>query len=118
MNTGATTSSRPFGGESDLALMRNFLSRAGSVSPLQHYSHPGDVLWLLYRDSGYDPRTEVRLWEDFRGELIGFAWLEEPDGVVMQVRPDLRGHGPVEEAMLGWAAERLADSGRNPEGEL
>jgi mycothiol synthase len=118
LNTGAPASSRPFGGEADLALMRNFLSRAASVSPPQHYFHPGDVLWLLYRDPGYDPRTEVRLWKDSMGGLIGFAWLEEPDGVVMQVRPDLRGLGPVEEAMLGWAAERLADSGRNPDGEL
>jgi ribosomal protein S18 acetylase RimI-like enzyme len=118
LNTGAPASSRPFGGEADLELMRNFLSRAASVSPPQYYSHPGDVLWLLYRDPAYDPRTQVRLWEDSEGELIGFAWLEEPDGVVMQVRPDLRGHGPVEEAMLGWAAERLANSGRNPDGEL
>jgi mycothiol synthase len=52
------------------------------------------------------------------GELIGFAWLEEPDGVVMQVRPALRAHGSVEKEMLGWAAERLADPGRNPDGEL
>jgi hypothetical protein len=36
----------------------------------------------------------------------------------LRVRPDLRGHGSVEEAMLGWAAERLDDSGRNPDGEL
>jgi hypothetical protein len=34
------------------------------------------MLWLLYRDRGYDPRTEVRLWEDRGEELIGFAWLE------------------------------------------
>jgi hypothetical protein len=67
LNTGAPASSRPFGGEADLALMRNFLSRAASVSPPQYYSHPGDVLWLLYRDPGYDPRTEVRLWEDSMG---------------------------------------------------
>jgi mycothiol synthase len=118
LNAGAPASSRPFGDEADLALMRNFLSKAASVSPPQRYPHPGDMLWLLYRDPGYDPRTEVRLWEDSRGELIGFAWLEEPDGVVMQVRPDLRGYGPVEEAMLGWAAQRLADPGRNPDGEL
>ena len=61
MNTGAPASSRPFGGEADLALMRNFLSRAVSISPPQHYSHPGEVLWLIYRDPAYDTRTEVRL---------------------------------------------------------
>ena len=119
MNSGAPASSRPYGGETDLALMRNLLSRATSASPPQYYSHPGDMLWLLYRDPGYDPRrTEVRLWEDRGGELIGFAWLEEPDGVVMQVRPALRARGSVEKEMLGWAAERLADPGRNPDGEL
>jgi mycothiol synthase len=101
----------------DLALVRDFLSRAASASPPQYYAHPGDVLWLLHRDPAYDPRSEVRLWED-GGGLVGFAWLEEPDGVVMQVRPDLRGRGPVEEEMLRWAAGRLADPRRNPGGEL
>ncbi len=118
MNPGTPASSRPYGGESDLALMCDFLSKAASASPPHYYSHPGDVLWLLYRDPGYDPRTEVRLWEDRGGKLIGFAWLEEPDGVVMQVRPDLRGHGFVEKEMLEWAAGLLADPGRNPDGEL
>lgn len=117
-NTGAPVSSRPFRGETDLALVCDFLSRAVQTSPPQYYPHPGDVLWLLYRDPGYDPGTEVRLWEEGGRGLIGFAWLEEPDGVVMQVAPDLRGRGPVEEAMLGWAAERLADPERNPDGEL
>jgi hypothetical protein len=36
----------------------------------------------------------------------------------MQVRPALRAHGSVEKEMLGWAAERLADPGRIPDGEL
>jgi hypothetical protein len=67
LNSGAPASSRPYGGETNLALMRNLLSRATSASPPQYYSHPGDMLWLLYRDPGYDPRTEVRLWEDRGG---------------------------------------------------
>ena len=118
MTTGSATSSRPYGGDNDLALMREFLSAAAAASPPQAYYHPGDLSWNLYRNPELDPRSEVRLWQDRGGNLLGFAWLEEPDGVVMQVRPDLRGTGILEEPILAWASERLADPGRNPGGEI
>jgi len=57
----------------------------------------------MYQNLVFDPRREVRLWED-GDELLGFAWLEEPDGVVMQVHPRLRGSGSLEREMLDWAA--------------
>ena len=57
----------------------------------------------MYQNTVFDPRREVRLWED-GDELLGFAWLEEPDGVVMQVHPRLRGSGSLEREMLEWAA--------------
>ena len=41
MTTGSATSSRPYGGDNDLALMREFLSAA--ASPPQAYYHPGDL---------------------------------------------------------------------------
>jgi mycothiol synthase len=118
LTTGLPASSRPYGGDKDLALMQRFLSAANSVSPPQAYYHPGDLSWNLYRNPEIDPCSEFRLWQDHDGTLLGFAWLEEPDGVVMQVRPDLRGAGILEEPMLAWASERLADTGRNPGGEI
>ena len=57
----------------------------------------------MYQNTVFDVRREVRLWEE-EGELVGFARLEEPDGVVMQVHPRLRGSGSLEREMLEWAA--------------
>jgi GNAT superfamily N-acetyltransferase len=72
----------------------------------------------MYHNPAFDPTREVRLWES-RGELLGFAWLEEPDGVVMQVHPRLRGSGALEDEMLDWAAgQTRAVYGERPEDEL
>ena len=85
--------------------MMGFLSWATSAGPAGAYWHPGDLVWGMYQNTVFDARREVRLWEE-DGELVGFAWLEEPDGVVMQVQPRLRGSGLLEEEMLGWAARQ------------
>ena len=58
----------------------------------------------MYQNTVFDARRSVRLWEE-DGELVGFGWLEEPDGVVMQVHPRLRGSGQLEREMLEWAAQ-------------
>lgn len=83
--------------------MLGFLSSATSVSAPGAYWHPGDVIWGMYQNTIFDPHREVRLWED-GDELLGFAWLEEPDGVVTQVHPRLR--GSLEREMLDWAARQ------------
>ena len=58
----------------------------------------------MYQNTLFDPTGEIRLWE--RGaDLLGFAWLEEPDGVIMQVHPRLRGTGVLEGEMLDWASQ-------------
>ncbi len=81
--------------------MLEFLSSATLAAPPGACWHPGDVIWGMYQNTVFDPRREVRLWEE-GGELLGFAWLEEPDGVVTQVHPRLR--GSLEKEMLDWAA--------------
>jgi len=65
----------------------------------------------VFQNTRFDPYENVWLWENGEG-LAGFAILEEPDSAVAQVRPRLR--GVLEEPMLRWAAERLADPARNP----
>lgn len=85
--------------------MLEFLSSATSTAPLGAYWHPGDAIWGIYQNTVFDPRHGVRLWDD-GDELLGFAWLEEPDGVVMQVHPRLRGSGMLEREMLDWAAHQ------------
>jgi mycothiol synthase len=96
--------SRPYGGEVDLPPMLEFLSSATSAAPPGAYWHPGDVLWGMYQNTVFDPTREVRIWEE-GDELIGFAWLEEPDGVVTQVHPRLR--GSLESEMFDWAAHQI-----------
>jgi mycothiol synthase len=82
-----------------------FLSSITSAGPAGAYWHPGDAVWGKYQNTVFDARRGVRLWEE-DGELTGFAWLEEPDGVVMQVHPRLRGSGLLEREMLEWAARQ------------
>jgi GNAT superfamily N-acetyltransferase len=72
----------------------------------------------MYQNTVFDARRGVRLWEE-DGELVGFAWLEEPDGVVMQVHPRLRGSGLLEREMLEWSAHQTrAVYGEQAEDEL
>jgi mycothiol synthase len=110
--------SRPYGGEADLVQIMEFLSSATATTPAGAYWHPGDAVWGMYQNTVLDARREVRLWEE-DGELVGFGWLEEPDGVVMQVHPRLRGSGLLEEEMLEWAASQTrAVYGEQAEHEL
>ena len=83
----------------------SFLSSATSAGPAGAYWHPGDAVWGIYQNVVFDAPRGVRLWEE-DGELVGFAWLEEPDGVVMQVHPRLRGSGLLEGEMLEWATRQ------------
>ena len=73
--------------------------------------HPRYFTWTVFQNTRFDPYENVWLWENGEG-LTGFAILEEPDSAVVQVRPRLL--GVLEEPMLRWAAERLADTARNP----
>ena len=110
--------SRPYGGETDLRSIMEFLSSVISAGPAGAYWHPGDVVWGMYQNMVFDARRGVRLWEE-DGELVGFGWLEEPDGVVMQVHPRLRGSGLLEGEMLEWAARQTrAVYGEQAEDEL
>jgi len=105
------TPSRPYEGDRDLALLRDFLSAMMAEGPPQSCRHPGDLVWTVFQNTHFDPCESIRLWEDGEG-VAGVAVLEEPDGVVAQVRPGHR--GVLEEPMLRWAAERLDDPAHNP----
>ena len=105
MSSDSKVVSRHYQGEDDLRRMLGFLSFSASVGPPGAYWHPGDAVWGMYQNTDFDPVREVRLWYG-QGGLLGFAWLEEPDGVVMQVHPSLRGSNVLEDEMLDWAADQ------------
>ncbi|CAN5128623.1 hypothetical protein BH18ACT10_BH18ACT10_00180 [soil metagenome] len=102
-------SSRSYEGNRDLKLLRDFLSTLTADGQPQSCWHPGDITWTLFQNTHFDPHENVRLWEDEAG-LVGFAVLEEPDGVVTKVRPAPR--GVLEEKILRWASGKLAEAQR------
>src|SRR5258707_342584 len=68
--------------------------------------HHGDVLWGMYANMIFDPRRNIRLWEDTRGALCGFAWLDEAGWLAICSDPCTGRAEDIALAMLAWAAER------------
>src|SRR5260370_30748661 len=68
--------------------------------------HHGDVLWGMYANMLFDPRRNIRLWEDTRGTLCGFAWLDEAGWLAICSDPCTGRAEDIALAMLAWAAER------------
>src|SRR5262245_512928 len=85
--------------------MRDFLSAMNVQAEQPSFWHIGDLIWGVYQNIVFDPTASIRLWESADGELLGFGWLEEPDGVSLQVHARLRGSGTLEQQILAWAAE-------------
>jgi hypothetical protein len=109
---------RPFAGAADLQRMLDFIAPLNAHEALSGYIHAGDVLWRVYQNTLFDPFRSIRLWEDGHGSLLGFAWHEAPDGVLMQVAPNLRGTGLLERPMLAWAAAQVDLTYPNSDGHL
>ncbi len=109
--------SRPYLDEHDLRQMLDFVVGAAN-SGAAGYLRLGDVLWGIYHRADYDPAGNIRLWEDAHGLLLGFAWHEEPDGVVMQVAPRLRVTGALEREMIAWGAAQVDRASPNSDGNL
>lgn len=109
--------SRPFAA-TDLPRIVDFVVAANQQQGESGYLHVGDVLWRLYQNTVFDPAQHVRVWEDADGALVGFAWHEEPDGVVMQVHPPLRGLGVLEPLMIAWGAAHVDTASPAYDGHL
>lgn len=116
MTSDTTIQSRPYAGDADLRAMTRFLQATGG--PGEGYPHVGDLWWRIYQNTVFQPERDVRLWEGDGGELLGFAWLEEPDGVSMVAHPRLRGAGLLEGRMLEWGATHPAREAGDGPGEL
>ncbi|HAT46005.1 MAG TPA: hypothetical protein DCS90_12965, partial [Ktedonobacter sp.] len=67
--------SRPFSDENDLQVLKTFISSIMKQDMQRSYWHVGDLVWGIYQNTIYDPRKNVRLWENEPGELLGFAWI-------------------------------------------
>src|SRR5260370_39935050 len=74
--------------------------------------HHGDVLWGIYANMIFDPRRNIRLWEDTHGALCGFAWLDEAGWLAICSDPRPGGGEGIAPAMAARAAAR--GRGRGP----
>ncbi len=96
--------------------MRAFLTEVALLAgPLAGYFHIGDLIWRLSPSIATDTPRWIELWEDETGQPIGFAWLDAPDLVDVQIHPRLLQPAPVLREMVAWAEralrQRAADNG-------
>jgi mycothiol synthase len=108
--------SRPFSDENDLQVLKTFISSIMKQDMQRSYWHVGDLVWGIYQNTIYDPRKNVRLWENEPGELLGFAWINAKE-VIIQVAPYIDGSNEHDllEQMLSWVEEhqRASAAGGN-----
>jgi len=108
--------SRQFQDDNDFRRMRAFLIDVRrDTGHYAGYWHIGAGLtWRTFLMSfRVDLRTNIRLWEDAAGALIGFAIFGDDFSMDMQVRPDARWQG-VEQEMLVWAETRWREGMDDP----
>ena len=83
--------SRPFSDENDLQTLKTFVSSIIKEDMQRSYWHVGDLLWGIYKNTVYDPRENVQLWQNEQGELLGFVWISAHE-VIIQVDPRIDGN--------------------------
>lgn len=110
--------SRPFNMATDLSRVVEFITAAYQQQPESGYVHLGDLLWRLYQNTVFDPAQHIRLWETENEQLLGFAWHEEPDGIIVQIHPQLRGVGVLEQPMIEWGATQVDATSSAGDGHL
>jgi mycothiol synthase len=103
-----------FGDEDDLQTLKAFVSSIMTENMQRSYWHVGDLVWGIYQNTIYDPRRNVRLWENEQGELLGFAWINSKE-VILQVSPHLDATkvNYLLEQMIAWGEEHQQESPAN-----
>jgi mycothiol synthase len=110
---------RHYQGESDLQLIVDLFDACEAVDQVE-LSISIDQLRLILADPIVDPVTDLRLWENEQGQLIGFSqsWIEEPTGADLAdgglwfiVHPTARG-GNIEAKMIALTEERIRAVGQ------
>lgn len=95
---------RPCAGEVDLPKLLDFASGMHRAGWRPAFFQPSEIIWSVYRADGFD-FGRIGLWEADGGDLAGFAWLDAPDELCLQVDPRRQDGDTLEEA-LAWAWRR------------
>jgi ribosomal protein S18 acetylase RimI-like enzyme len=109
---------RPYKGESDLALLLDFARTCTAEWwPRRTPWHVGDVAWQLLGSTGFDPFPNIRLWFE-GGSVVGLGWFEPPLNVVFETRPVVEDQEGLMAEILDWAEERRRELARPAPGEI
>jgi mycothiol synthase len=109
--------SRPYSGEADLPALVELIAACEAVDRLDRGTSIEELRAELAAP-GVDHERDLRLWHDAAGRLVGWGRLsiaESDEGVDgrcwLRVHPVAR-HNVLEPAIIGWAAARLQQLGR------
>ena len=111
-------------GESDLQLIIDLFDACETVDRLE-LSISIDQLRLELEAPRIDRERDFSLWEDAKGELIGFGSLsmQEPtpdnlaDGNLWFVVHPIARSGDLESQIIAWAENRMGEVGRDRQGQ-
>jgi mycothiol synthase len=97
----------------DFERLTRFLSQARTAVAHSHYLHVGDLTWQVFHMlAAYRPADLIQIWEDARGDILGFVLLFPPyGGFELQLRPQEPGTALAAE-LLEWAEQHLPASDR------
>jgi mycothiol synthase len=89
--------------------MLDLLMEARSRTDDWHYPHVGDLLfWFFMVVAHLEPQECIRVWQDEKGKLIGYAILGEDPSFDCQVLPEYEWCG-IEQEALAWAETHLVE---------
>ena len=99
--------------EAERARLRTFIMEL-QASGAPGCWHAGDLAWGQFLMSiRFDLAENIRLWQDERGRLAGFAWFNPSDCFLLMQYQSGPNQGPVSEAMLAWGRTRHAETGNS-----
>lgn len=94
--------SRLYSGEQDLRDMARLVSAGWAAHGPRFEFTVGDLDWRMNCNGFVQPRENVRLWHDARGQLAGFAWGYVNGDIDLVIHP--REHAAaLAPRMLDWA---------------
>lgn len=109
-----TLTKRPYAGEGDLQAIADFLNACEAVDKLDEWTSVAE-LRVEFDTPSVDKGRDIRLWEDAKGQLIGFGqvWIPQQGEVIdgwlwFRVHPSTRG-GNVEKQIIRWGEERMRE---------
>jgi mycothiol synthase len=107
-NSNNKYTSRSYKSEGDLRMMQDLLMEARSQTDDWHYTHIGELTFTYFMVCCHlNPEERIRLWNNEKGKLVGYAILGEDPSFDWQVLPEFEWSG-IENEAINWAETYLS----------